>query len=456
MIGLKNYINNDSKIYIAIAAVSIIVGLILGALIFGGSGHSDSSKSKEPLYWVAPMDPNYKRDKPGKSPMGMDLIPVYEEGGDTKEVGPGAIKINPNVVNNLGVRTVKAKREALVSEIRTVGYVQFDEGQLTHINPRVEGWIENLYVTASGDPVTKDQPLYSIYSPQLVNAQEELLLALKRESDRLIKGAENRLLSLQLSPKFIQKLKNERQVEKYVTFNAPKSGVLNSLNIRKGDFVKPGTKIMSIGILKDIWVEAEIYERQSHLVRKGLPVTMTLDFLPGKKWKGEVGYVYPALDEKTRTTRVRLRFDNTNFDLKPNMFAQVVIHSKSVEETIVIPREAVIRTGKQDRVVLDLGEGTFKSVEVQLGNLTDESAEILSGLKEGESIVSSAQFLLDSESSKTSDFKRMGFDQEQPPQSVWVASEILEMEQSSRKVKVTHDPIDQWGWPEMTMSFLVA
>jgi len=285
--------------------------------------------------------------------------------------------------------------------------VQYDEDRLIHIHPRVEGWIEKLHVKAAGDPVAIGQPLYELYSPQLVNAQEELLLALKRNNERLVQAAEDRLLALQLSPGFIGELKRERQVRQTITFRAPQNGVVDNLNIREGFYVKPGTTLMSIGALDDVWVEAEVFERQAALVAVGLPVTMTLDYLPGETWEGTVDYVYPSLDEKTRTLRIRLRFNNEAGTLKPNMFAQVLIRAGPSQDTLIIPREAVIRTGDQDRVVLALGAGRFKSIAVDLGRVDQQDAEILRGLQVGDRVVVSAQFLLDSESSKTSDFMRM-------------------------------------------------
>ena len=233
------------------------------------------------------------------------------------------------------------------------------------------------------------------------------MLAVNRDNTRLIAAAEIRLKALQIDKSLIDELKHKRVVKQTLTFYAPQSGVVDNLNIREGFFVKPGTTLMSVGTLDDVWVEAEVFERQAALVNVGLPVTMTLDYLPGKRWQGEVDYVYPALDPKTRTARVRLRFKNPDALLKPNMFAQVAIHANAENDALVIPKEAVIRTGDQDRVVLALGEGRFKSVEVELGRLDAEYAEIRSGVKAGERVVTSAQFLLDSESSKTSDFKRM-------------------------------------------------
>ena len=213
--------------------------------------------------------------------------------------------------------------------------------------------------------------------------------------------------ALQLSPDFIAQLRRDRTVRQTVTFYAPQNGVVDNLNIREGFFVMPGTTLMSIGVLEDVWVEAEVFERQSPLVKIGLPVTMSLDYLPGRQWQGRVDYVYPSLDDKNRTLRVRLRFANEDRTLKPNMFAQVEILADPVEGALVVPREAVIRTGNQDRVVLALGEGRFQSTVVELGRVGERHVEIRSGLEEGDSVVVSAQFLLDSESSKRADLMRM-------------------------------------------------
>ncbi|WP_299004336.1 efflux RND transporter periplasmic adaptor subunit [uncultured Shewanella sp.] len=365
---------------------------------------------KKILYWVAPMDANYKRDKPGKSPMGMDLVPVYDDAGQGPDEGPGTIKISPDVVNNLGVRTAIAKYSALHSKIATVGYVTYDEDKIIHIHPRVEGWIEQLHVKAVGDPVKKGEALYDLYSPELVNAQEEFLLAIERKNTRLIQAAQARLLALQLPKSVITTLKKTRKVQQTISFYSPQDGVVEKLNIREGFYVKPGSTLMSIGNLADVWVEAEVFESQAAQVKVGMPVVMTLDYLPGKVFKGKINYVYPSLDVKSRTMKVRLQFHNDDGEFKPNMFAHINIDVSAGNKALLIPKEALIRTGSQDRVVLALGEGRFKSVEVTVGRFDENNVEILKGLTAGEKVVSSAQFLLDSESSKTSDFKRMDHD----------------------------------------------
>ncbi|WP_206485117.1 efflux RND transporter periplasmic adaptor subunit [Thalassotalea sp. G2M2-11] len=444
----------------------LLIAAVIGAAIGAGSistfQNSNSEENnadtgaveKKPLYWVAPMDANYRRDKPGKSPMGMDLIPVYDEASSNDDFGPGAVKIAPHVINNLGVRTAPVELKNMHTEISTVGYVQYDEDKLVHIHPRVDGWIEKLYVKAAGNPVEKGQPLYTLYSPQLVNAQEEFLIALKRQNRSLIDAARERLKALQLSLEFIQTLEKTRKVTQNITFYSPQAGVVDGLKIREGFFVKPGNTLFSIGKLDQVWVEAEVFERDVAQIEKGLPVSMTLDYLPSREWTGVVDYVYPTLNSKTRTLRVRLKFDNSDLQLKPNMFAQISIHANQAQSALVVPKEAVIRTGKQDRVVVALGEGQFKSVEVTIGRVDNNNIEILAGLSEDDVVVTSAQFLIDSESSKSSDFKRMTHDEE--PNSVWVQGQVNSVMTDHRMVNVSHDPVEAWNWPEMVMDFNVA
>ncbi len=441
--------------YLAIGAVAgILISTIFTQLF------SSQVDEKLPLYWVAPMDSNYRRDKPGKSPMGMDLVAVYEQGNSDTEAGN--IKISAVVENNLGVRTALAERKSLHAEIKTVGYVQYDENKLIHIHPRIQGWIEKLYVNTSGDRVEKDQPLYEIYSPELVNAQQELVLALDRKSTLLIQAAKDRLKALQLPQQQITQLSRDKKVKQTVIFYAPQSGVIDNLNIRQGFFVKPGKTLMSIGKLDPIWVLAEVFESQASLVTKGQSVSMTLDYLPGRVWQGQVDYVYPTLSARTRTVKVRLRFDNQDHSLKPNMFAQVIIRTDNQMKSLLVPKEAVIRSGNVDRVVLSLGGGKYKSIEVKVGHFDKDSAEILAGLKTGDKVVSSAQFLLDSESSKTSDFKRMvqasdesirSFESET---SGSVFGEIVSVSIENRSLTILHQPISQWNRPSMTMDFILS
>lgn len=369
------------------------------------SQETTTEDSKEPLYWVAPMDPDYKRDKPGKSPMGMDLIPVYEEGSG--EDAPGTVRISPTVVNNLGVRTAPVIQGRLPGNLRTVGYVQYNEDEMTHVHPRVEGWIEALYVKAEGEAVEKGEPLYTLYSPTLVNAQEELILAVNRGNQRLINAAEERLKALNVPADVIRQLKSSREVQRTMTINAQASGIIDNLNVREGMFIKPGDRVLSIAELDEVWVIGEVFESQLSTLATGNRVEMTLDYMPGRQWRGRVDYIYPEVNPKTRTARVRMRFANTDGVLMPGMFAGLEIQGDRRERRILVPRESVIRTGQSDRLVLALEEGAFKSVNVSVGRIGEQYAEILKGARPGDTVVTSAQFLIDSESSKTSDFQRM-------------------------------------------------
>jgi Cu(I)/Ag(I) efflux system membrane fusion protein len=443
---------------------TLTVGIAVGAaavwvaLPYIGMENGDTSKisgEPEPLYWVAPMDPNYRRDKPGKSPMGMDLIPVFEEANQGTDSGPGTISVAPEMINNLGVRIGEVVKQPLSFKIRTVGYVQYNQDKVTHIHPRVDGWIEKSFVRSKGEQVTKGEPLYEIYSPLLVNAQEELLFALARNDSRLVKAAEARLKALQVSDAFITDLRKNRKAQQYVTFKAPVSGVVDDFNLSEGMYVKPGTTLLSVASLDEMWVEAEVFERQAALLKEGLVVTLESDFQPGVIREGRVDYIYPELNAKTRTLKVRLRFANEDHALKPNMFARVVIENPMEKAVLTVPQEAVIRTGNVNRVVIALGEGRFKSVEVKTGQTDGQLIEVLSGLNEEDRIVTAAQFMLDSESSKTSDFKRMSPEASEPekPSSVWVEATLISSMPGHRMLTLKHAPIEAWGWPTMTMDF---
>ena len=445
--------NNQTK--------GIIIGLVVGILVTfavstfligdtaGNGGASESKGEKKPLYWVAPMDPNYKRDKPGQSPMGMDLIPYYGDQNSTED-SPGTVKISPNVINNLGVRTTRAEMKYVSSSISGAGLVKYNEEQLFHIHPRVEGWIEKLYVKTSGEPVEKNQPLYDMYAPELVNAQEELLLALTRNNSRLIQAAEDRLRSLQFSNQQIKQLKSSRVTQQRVTFYSPHRGVVENLNIREGFFVDPKNTLMSIGALDDVWIEVDVLEKQSAMVKLDQFVDMTLDYAPGRTWQGQVDFIYPTLDPMTRNLKIRLRFKNEDHTLKPNMYAQVKINAIDDNEALVVPSEAVIRTGRSDRVVLALGAGQFKSIEVTLGKQYDDFIEVIEGLVAGDRIVASAQFLLDSESSKSSDFKRMNWSSQENSKLDHSKMDHSKMDHS----KMDHSKMDHFKMDHSKMNHL--
>ncbi len=372
------------------------------------AGHSNSeSKEKKIMYWVAPMNPTYRRDEPGKSPMGMDLIPVYEGSEENMGEESSIVKISPEVVNNLGVRSAKVERGPLWKMIGTVGYIDYDETRINHIHTRTEGWIEKLQVRAEGEQVKRGQLLFELYSPPLVNAQEEYLQALASGNRSLTEASKEKLSALGISKSQIDRLVKDKKVTQNIRFYAPQSGVLINLGVREGMYIKPETQILSVANLDTIWLLAEVFERQANWVEAGQSAEATLPSMPGVIWKGMVEYVYPDLDPVTRTLRVRIRFDNSKEMLKPNMYSHVTIFAGEKKDVISIPREALIRDAKQQRVIKALGDGHFQAQEVVAGMESGDWIEIISGLNEGDNIVISSQFLIDSESNLKASLHRM-------------------------------------------------
>ena len=399
---------NSKVLWIILLLAAAVIGFFAGRIDApggnGGAAASGDGGEREILYWVAPMDANFRRDEPGKSPMGMDLVPVYADELDSQ---PGTVKIDPTVVNNLGVRTAKAERGELSRHIDTVGYVQFDEDTLHHVHTRVDGWIEKLATKATGDPVEKGQLLFELYSPTLVNAKQEFLAALRSNNTVLLQASHERLMALGVTETQIAQLEKDRTAGQRVRVYAETDGVVAHLAVREGIFVTPANEVMSIAELDKVWVLAEVFEREAAWVRPGQMAMVELDYLPGKMWHGTVDYVYPELDPKTRTLTVRIRFDNEDEMLRPNMFARVTIHAEDTGPVVHVPREAVIRGGNIDRVVAVLGEGRFRSRPVTLGIESGDRVAIRSGLEAGEEIVVSGQFLIDSESNIEAALARM-------------------------------------------------
>ncbi len=379
------------------SALLVMLSLPVPAL----AGEQDD---REILYWVAPMDANYRRDKPGKSPMGMELVPVY---ADTDGGDGSSISIAPEVVQNLGVRTAVAERSRLWRGIDTVGYVDYDESKVSHIHLRTEGWIENLAVESEGERVTRGQRLFNLYSPALVNAQEEFVQALVGGNKGLIRASRSRLTALGIPGSQIKRLEKERKASQTIPIYAPQDGVVASLSVRDGMYIKPATRVMSLADLSSVWLLAEVFERQADWVEVNQPAEVTLAFLPGRTWEGRVEYIYPSLDPKTRTLKARLRFPNPDEALKPNMYANVIIYGGPKDDVVVIPLEALIRTGREERVVIALGEGRFESRTVRAGIESGEWVEVIEGVQPGEDIVVSGQFLIDSEASLKASMMRM-------------------------------------------------
>ena len=395
---------------ITIIAV-LVAGIAIGVFVTRGSSDPEKHAALDTdgagrtvLYWKAPMDPNYRRDEPGKSPMGMDLVPVYANGNDDDE---SIVRINPQVINNLGVRTAPAEFSVLSRRIETVGYVGYDEDTLQHIHMRVDGWIERLVITATGDPVTKGQTLFELYSPTLVNAEEEFLTALRSSNTNLQKASRSRLEALGVPTSEIDRLEKSRTVSQRLSVAAQSDGFVADLAVREGVYITPASEVMSIATLDRVWVLVEVLERQAAWIQPGQLADVKLEYLPGRRLQGTVDYIYPELDRKTRTLKVRIRFDNKDKVLRPNMFARVTIHGTETPPVVHVPRAALIRGGASDRVVLAIGDGKFRAQPVQIGIESGDRIEIRSGVAAGDLIVTSGQFLIDSESNIEAALERM-------------------------------------------------
>ncbi len=360
-------------------------------------------------YWVAPMDPTYIRNEPGKSPMGMDLVPVYED-----EAPSGAtIAIDPVTAQNMGVRTATVERRDLHRQIRTVGTIEYDEPKVTSVNAKVDGWIEKLYVNETGQMVKRGQPLLELYSPKLVSAQQEYLLALRnrealRESsfreiaaggDRLLEAARQRLRYWDISNRQILQLEKTGRVSKTMTLFAPFEGVVTMKMAMPGQFIKAGQELFRIGDISNVWVIADIYEYELPWIEVGQEAEVMLPFAGGRTLKAQIGYIYPYVEPKTRTVKARLEFPNPGLELKPNMYVNVRIQAREVKDVLAVPAEAVLNSGEKQTVFVALGEGKFEPRQVKTGVQDQEgNIEITQGLLEGETVVTSAQFLFDSES----------------------------------------------------------
>jgi len=367
-----------------------------------------SKGQRKVKYWVAPMDPTYISDEPGKSPMGMDLVPVYEDEGGSK---PGVVSIDPVTLQNIGVVSEVVGRRDLSQEIRTNGTVKVAENREYTVTARVKGYVEKLYVARTGDPVRKGQPLLAIYSPELVTAQEELLLALRNyeslkgsgignletNSFNLLQAAEQRLSLWDITDEQIKEIEDSRRVQRRLTLVSPADGVVLKKNVVEGDAVGVGAKLFSIGNLDHIWVTAQVYEYELPWVREGDKTRITSSYDPTYFYDGTVEYIYPTLDPRSRTAEVRISLPNPGEDLKPDMWVDVEILANPRKQVVAVPKSAVIRSGKRDIVFVDEGGGRYIPHEVHLSVETGSYYEILAGVNPGQKVATSAEFLLDSE-----------------------------------------------------------
>ena len=387
-----------------ILTILLAVALI-AVLVTRPSAKTSASNAgqKKVLFWVDAMNPAYKSDKPGKAPDGMGLVPVYADG--TTGAAPSTVNGYANVKlasdrqQLIGVQTGMTEMRSLGRSVRTVGRVAVDETRLYKISTKFDGYIEKLYVNVTGQPIQRGQPLFSVYSPDLLATQQEYLLAMRaaKQSPSLLASARQRLLLWDITPAEIEELERTGSARKSLTIHSPTSGyALNKVAV-EGARVTPGEPLFEIANLDHVWLQADVYESELQYVRLGAPATMTLSYVPGRTWTGRVTFIAPTVDSMTRTVKVRLEFDNRDGALKPYMFGDVVIEQPA-RRVVVVPESAVLQTGTRSVVFVVKSDGIFEPREVSVGTKSEQFYEVRSGLAAGEKVVTQANFLIDSES----------------------------------------------------------
>ena len=426
---------------------------------------STNSDSRLPLYWVAPMDANYRRDVPGMSPMGMPLIPVYES-SDT-------ITVSSAILQNLGLRTDVVVRENFAPNIDAVGIVHWDQSTIQKLHTRAEGWLEVFNLATEGEAVLAGDVLYELFSPALVSAQREYLSARASNNASLRSVARERLMSLGFTSEQVATLEETTSISNRLSVRAEKDAVVTQIGVREGSYVTPGTVIATLASLDTVWVEAEVFESLSAWVQVGQAAQISFSAYPGELWQSTVDYIYPSLDATTRSLRLRLLVQNGAGRLRPDMFAKLSIAGVPKLDVLTVPREAVIRSGNGDRVIQALGEGRFKPVVVRTGIANGTRLEIVSGLEQGDTVVTSGQFLLDSEANGEQAFSRLSeVASDSSAQSDAASASAANMAAvdaptyttvgeitqitPGASLTLSHQAVPALSWPPMVMSFQLA
>ena len=353
--------------------------------------------------WVCPMHPQIVRDGPDRCPIcGMALVERARSGD-----GPVQVRLHPAVQQSMNIRVATVQRGRLFRRIDALGRFEVDQSTLTHLHPRVSGWIEGLSVNAAGDAVTQGEQLFTLYSPELVNIQEEFLQALRSGEQGRIEATRQRLAVLDVQPEVIERIGRERQVLTYVPWYAQRSGYVVELNIRRGMYVAPGTEMISIADPSSLWLIAEIAGARIDWLAEEQRVQIERDSRPGERLNGQVNFIYPELNQVTRTARARIELDNPDGQLRPGDWARIAIFGGPKSDILFLPTEALIRTGTEQRVVIRDDSENFSVRAVHAGLESGRYTEILHGLEEGETVVTSGQFLIDSEAAMRSGHERI-------------------------------------------------
>ncbi len=418
------------KLFFFLFAVAL--GAAGGALLYPRlSNHGASTApagkpgERKILYYVDPMHPAYKSDKPGIAPdCGMKLEPVYEDGGEagpTEPMPPGTVKITPEKQQLIGVKYDEVRSMPVARTIRAVAKVTYDETKIARVHAKIDGWIDQVSVDFVGKQVDKGQPLLSIYSPELVATQEEFLLAAKARrylfdspikevaagSESLYAAARRRLELWDISDEQIKEISSRNAPVKNLTVYSPISGYVLTRNAFPRQRITPETELYTVADLSTVWVMADLYEYEVDAIKLGQTAKMTLAYYTGRSFQGKVVYINPQVDNTSRTVKVRLEFPNPDMQLKPDMYANVEF-SVNYGRRLAVPEEAVMDSGLETTVFVDRGNGYLEPRKVELGEKVDHLYIVRSGLKEGERVVTSGNFLVDSESRLKSSAEGMG------------------------------------------------
>jgi len=461
-----------------VLGIALLLGVAAGGYWFGTQRTDTSaaiaSSERKPLYYRNPMGLPDTSPVPKKDAMGMDYVPVYV--GDAEPGGASQIVISADKVQKLGVKSEVAALRALDKTLRAVGRIEIDERRTFVIAPKFEGWVERLHVNTTGQPVAKGQPLFEVYSPELLSARRERELAAQgiaalKDADDEARDGMRRLAESSAARLKNWDIADGRVSGNRVTFHAPVSGVVLEKRAVQGMRFMPGEELYRIADLSTVWVVADVAEQDIAQIKAGDAVRVKVDAYPEQRFDGKIAFVYPTLNGATRTVQVRAELANPRGLLKPAMFAQVELPLGGASPVLAVPTSSVIDSGVRQVVLVQLAEGRFEPRTVMLGARGDDYVEVLKGVEEGERVVTSANFLIDAESNLKAALSGLGahaahggataspVEQREQPKPATVghqAQGTLEAVNADGTVSITHGPIASLGWPGMTMDFELA
>lgn len=442
---------------IASSAIALAVASGVGGYMIAGGGPAGRTYAQEQsgrriLYWYDPMLPDERYPGPGKSSMGMDLVPKYaDEGG-----GEGGIAVSPAIAQSLGIRVARVENRDIAPIVRAVGRVEFDERRLAEVQTLTPGFVERLTVRAEGEPVRAGRVVAEVYSPELLAAQNEYkaLLAVRSSASASLRdAARSRLRLLGMPEPLVRRLEGGGSPRRTYPVVARSSGIVTRIGARPGAQVEPGQSIVTVQGLAQVLVIADVPEASLAGVHRGQPAEITFPAYPGDVRKGVVDYIFPSLDAETRTARVRITLPNPDGRLKAGMFAKVTLEGTG-GMAVVVPSEAVIDTGRR-RVVIIRRNGTFLPAEVTIGRDEGDYTQILGGVRPGEEVVVSGQFLIDSEASLSGVVARLQANRAAPLAVGNGRGTIVSVDPANSLLAIRHEAIPELGWPAMTMTFKV-